>query len=88
MEVEKVRLLYTHGHLFGVKGGLDKLQKLAKENDAKIVLFGHTHRPFFDYIDEAYYLNPGNAYHNGKYQFSIVDITKNGIFCTNAFIES
>ena len=39
------RILITHGHLFGVKGGLGGLITHAAELKADVVLFGHTHHP-------------------------------------------
>jgi predicted phosphodiesterase len=41
----KHKILITHGHLFGVKGGLGGLIAHAAELGADIVLFGHTHEP-------------------------------------------
>ena len=38
-------LLLTHGHEWGVKGGLGALTLHAAEVGADIVLFGHTHTP-------------------------------------------
>lgn len=38
-------LLLTHGHEWGVKGGLGALTLHAAEEGADIVLFGHTHTP-------------------------------------------
>lgn len=38
-------LLLTHGHEWGVKGGLGALIAHAADVDADIVLFGHTHKP-------------------------------------------
>ena len=49
-ELEGHRILATHGHLFGVKGGLGALIARAAEVDADIVLFGHTHRPHAEVI--------------------------------------
>ena len=45
IELEGHRLLLTHGHMFGVKGGVGALISHAVECQADIVLFGHTHRP-------------------------------------------
>lgn len=39
------KLLLTHGHLTGVKGGLGGLIARAAELGADVVLFGHTHQP-------------------------------------------
>lgn len=70
------RLFFTHGHLYGVKGGLYRVTCAARERGADILLFGHTHVPLTDYDDGLYILNPGSLA-NGAY--GIVDITPAGI---------
>ncbi len=55
------KIMFTHGHRFGVKGGLDELIAEAKRRGADIVFYGHTHISKIDYIDGVYYLNPGSA---------------------------
>lgn len=79
--VEKIggTLLYcTHGHSEGVKYGLDTLKKRAREKNAGIALFGHTHQPMTDYDDGLYLMNPGSVRENSC---GIVDITPQGILC-------
>ena len=62
--LEGKRIVLTHGDLYGVKYGLDKLKSLAHSRKADIVLFGHTHIPHEDYVgdeDGRFYLfNPGS----------------------------
>ena len=43
--VEGVRILLMHGHLRGVKSGLDRAVCRAAEVGADILIFGHTHQP-------------------------------------------
>ena len=57
---EGVRVLFTHGHLWGVKNGLEKLRQQAEGVQANLVLFGHTHLPFYQVIDGIHYFNPGS----------------------------
>ena len=79
---ENVRILATHGHTCGVKGGIGNLKKLAEENNAKVVLFGHTHCRFENYEDGIYFLNPGSAScprDGNKPSYGYVDITPAGI---------
>lgn len=53
--------MFTHGSNENVKYGLDKLIKKANDINADIVLFGHTHIPFTDYIgSKLYIMNPGS----------------------------
>ncbi len=66
LSFEGHRLLLTHGHLYGAKSGIGGLLGAAKEANADLVLFGHTHRQeLLTISDEAggktiYLFNPGS----------------------------
>ncbi|WP_019133332.1 metallophosphoesterase family protein [Kallipyga massiliensis] len=51
----------THGHLFGVYYGLDKLAAYAKSLDCDLVLFGHTHAFDDQVVDGIRLINPGSC---------------------------
>ncbi len=59
------RLLLTHGHRFGAKGGTGGLIAAARAEGCDIVLFGHTHLPLESYVPEygMYLFNPGSLGH-------------------------
>lgn len=61
IELGGVRIYLTHGHLHGVKSGLEKLHEAAKEKRARIALFGHTHIPYCAEREGVLLLNPGSA---------------------------
>jgi predicted phosphodiesterase len=48
--ISEYTVIMVHGHLNGVKSGLEKLLVYADKRGANVVLFGHTHTPF-----EAYF---------------------------------
>lgn len=54
------RILCTHGHKYGVKYTMDKLQKKARDTEVDIVLFGHTHALMMEEVDGIIYFNPGS----------------------------
>lgn len=89
--VKDYKVLYTHGHEWGVKIGLDDLKKLARKEGAKIVLFGHTHTPYYEYEDGIYYLNPGSL---GKPNsciyptYATIDIQSKNIVCNHIQIKN
>ena len=61
-EVGGVRLFMTHGHLHGVKSGLDRLLADTREHGAQAVLFGHTHEALcYREQDGLWVLNPGSC---------------------------
>lgn len=55
------RIYLLHGHQYRVKEGLNVLYYRALELEADIVIFGHTHIPFYEKIDNILFLNPGSA---------------------------
>lgn len=59
--IEGMKVLLTHGHKFNVKESIDRLYYRAKEIEADIVLFGHSHIPMHTRIENTLYLNPGSA---------------------------
>lgn len=77
------RVMFCHGHTFHVKMGTYDIMSEASRQKTDIVLFGHTHTPYRDYVDGVHYLNPG-AVCDGKY--GMVDITPAGIVTITASI--
>ncbi len=71
------RIFFTHGHLWSVKFGLSRIDYAARERQADIVLFGHTHQPLSLYEDGLYLINPGSLGYNKQY--ATVDIVPTGI---------
>ena len=79
VEIEGHTVLATHGHAFGVKGGLGALIRRAAEVGADIVLFGHTHAPFLETVPAGsmvgerclerpmYLFNPGSIGYDGAF---------------------
>ncbi len=83
IEFQGLRILLTHGHLQNVKYGLLELIEMAKEVNANICIFGHTHDAFYKVIDKITFINPGAlnglndksyaVYESGKVSFIHVD---------------
>lgn len=53
-------ILITHGHVYQVKGGCQKLTRKAEEVSADICVYGHTHTPKMFEQSNILYLNPGS----------------------------
>jgi putative phosphoesterase len=60
LEVEGVRILYCHGHTYGVKTGLETLAKVAKRKGCDVALYGHTHNALISEMDGVMLINPGS----------------------------
>ncbi len=71
-ELEGIKIALTHGT------DMDMPFILAESGRYDIVIFGHTHRIYQDYIGETLLLNPGEAcgYLTGKMSFALLDIVK------------
>lgn len=58
--IEGIRFLIVHGHLHHVKSGLLPLSYRAKEVNAEVVCFGHTHIAGAEMMDGLLFINPGS----------------------------
>lgn len=70
-----VKLLLTHGHMYGVRYGERELANYAKTRGAALVVFGHTHEAFDGVVNGVRLLNPGTM---GYAPRSYARITING----------
>ncbi len=86
LEIQQKRIFLTHGHIYRVKYGYDKLFVRAKQLFADVVVFGHTHFPENMYLDNILFFNPGSTTlpkNGGPGTFGILEIIKGNI---NAYI--
>lgn len=60
VEADGFKFMLTHGHPYGVDYDLTQLYYAAKEAEVDMVLFGHTHRAFYDKGGDVQILNPGS----------------------------
>lgn len=72
-----VSLFLTHGHHYGVKGGLGALTAEARRRRVQIALFGHTHQSLTRYEDGLYLINPGSLGYSGTY--ATIDLVNGSI---------
>ncbi len=75
LNIEGVKILACHGHLYSVKTTLHKLAQRAKELDCRIALYGHTHDARESEIDGVTLLNPGtlSRYAEKSYLYLVVN---------------
>ncbi len=77
------RVLLTHGHYDKVYSGLDGLYYRAKELEADIVMFGHTHVPCHRVEDGITFINPGSLTYprqtGRKPTYMIMEIEENKV---------
>lgn len=78
LEIKGVKIFITHGHKYGVKTSLNSIYYRAKELNANIVLFGHSHIPINVLNDNVLLLNPGSITlpkGGHKKSFGLIEIT-------------
>lgn len=72
-------IFITHGHLFDVYSGYEKLIEICKENKCSICFHGHTHVPTHQIHEGIHFINPGSLMMNrGSYgygTYAILDIS-------------
>ena len=82
IEIFNTKLFMTHGHYFNVRDSFDDLINRATEENASVILFGHTHCRLYKYIKGFHILNPGSAAQPKDKEppgYAIIDLTPCGI---------
>ena len=72
--VNGVRFFACHGHTRYVKYGTDRLWYAAREREAKVVLYGHTH---YEKVEDAYgvtMINPGAVCERSKRRSAYAEV--------------
>ncbi len=82
--IEDKRVFITHGHNYCVSMDMEMIRKEAKKREADIVMFGHTHRPYFRRERDITLLNPGSLsfprQEGRKGSYMILETDKSGKF--------
>lgn len=60
IDIDGIRILATHGDMYNVKMGMNSLYYRAREVEANIVLFGHTHVSCLEEYNGLTFMNPGS----------------------------
>ncbi len=55
------RILVTHGHKYPIYNGTQTLKYRGQEEQASLVLYGHTHVALSEYFCNILILNPGSC---------------------------
>lgn len=68
IKIAGVMIFMTHGHTYYVKQGMGAFLKAARDYDAQVALYGHTHIPYCEQEpDGLWVMNPGACgYYGGS----------------------
>ncbi len=71
-----VLVFYTHGNGYDVKWTMAGIKAAGRARGADVVLFGHTHAPFYEVDDGLHLFNPGSVSRPriGRSTYGIMDI--------------
>jgi len=76
--LEGKQVLMSHGHLWGVKSGLEGALAQGHKAGCDVLLFGHTHIPYCKRTEDGMWvLNPGSA----RSTYGLVTIDGDAISC-------
>ena len=59
-QIGKYKVFITHGHAYYVSLDVEDIRDEGRARGADIVMFGHTHRPYFENKNGIIVLNPGS----------------------------
>ncbi|KIL44618.1 metallophosphoesterase [Jeotgalibacillus soli] len=78
----------THGHLYGIKESLQRIHYKAKEVEANLIFFGHSHQLGAEVIDGCLYVNPGSILlPRDRNESSYAIVEKNGQDVSVVFLK-
>lgn len=60
LNISEMTFFLSHGDLYQVKSGIDRIYEKATSEKAEIVLYGHTHIPAIQKKGEILLVNPGS----------------------------
>ncbi|MDD6038116.1 MAG: metallophosphoesterase [bacterium] len=82
IEINGVHIFMTHGHEYYVTTGMDVLRDHAVACGCQVVLFGHTHWPFFEEQEGVIIANPGSISRprqtNRRPSYGVMEISDEG----------
>lgn len=79
--LQEKKIFMTHGHKYNVKFGLNSLIYKGMEEEANVVLYGHTHIAHMTNEEGIWFINPGSAGNPrmGRATIAIIDINEESI---------
>lgn len=78
LSIGPVKALLTHGHLYNVKWGTDRLVYAAMEAGASLALYGHTHEAEYTELCGVTLVNPGSAGKGRSPSYALLEVSEDG----------
>lgn len=68
------KIIIVHGHTQNVKSGFELIEYVAQNLRADYLIYGHTHNPRIEKINNITYINPGSLKYGDTY--AVIDGSK------------
>ena len=78
-KIEDKRFMMTHGHVYNVKIGNDRIIEIAGYRGADVLLYGHTHIPHHSVVEGIEVINPGSI-GSGK-SYAVLEVKNGAVSC-------
>lgn len=80
------KIVVTHGHMQSINYDTAGIERLARKNNASLLLYGHTHCRDCRYRDGVYYVNPGSLALPRDGQppsYAVIDVFEDGMLISH-----
>ena len=78
LTIDDIRVLMVHGHKQHVKTGIERIKQYARDKNAQLVFFGHTHHYRIYDAGDMILVNPGSlSLPRGHYEKTYAKVTIN-----------
>jgi putative phosphoesterase len=96
ISANETKIFISHGDSYNVGEGLERIIQKGRDTLSKLVLFGHTHKPYLNNTGEIIIMNPGRIGRKSSKQinatFGIVELIEHNVNCSilefNSLIKS
>ncbi len=83
--IEERLFFITHGHRYNVKWSKKEIKQKGIDDNADVVLFGHTHEPYVKCYKGIWFLNPGSIgrrfIRKTSGTYGVIDINSDKLVC-------
>lgn len=86
-EIEGFRFIVAHGHRYGVKRSLLSYELAAREANAQVALFGHTHCALCEEYNGLWMMNPGSCGYGSRPSYGVIEIINGSLSCRLAYFD-
>ncbi len=83
VDINSKKFFICHGHKYNIKYGYNNIYYRALEEEANVVLFGHTHMPLLLWYNGILFFNPGSTIYpkgGSEASYGVIEIVDGEIY--------